>query len=297
MAFHILTDAQLTEVLPMKDALEKLEKALAAKSAGAMHSPARFRVEGSGGDLVFTGGATTGKEGAIGFRVYETFPPGFEDRYQVTAVWDNGSGAFLGLVVGGLLGSIRTGALGGLAVKYMARRTSRVLALLGSGLQARWQLEAALCVHPFQKIKVYSPTSAHRKAFASEMAERHRIDVKAVSSVRAAIKDADVIISATRSEQPLFQAAQINPGVHISTLGPKAKGASELPPDLVPKCRVIATDSLNQVEDEGERFFMEGASHRRRMVELSDLAAQKTKGRVSEEDITVADIKRALREA
>ena len=166
-SYLVLTDADVTEHLTMPVAVEKMEDAFRELAAGTLVAPPRFRVEAPKGALVFTAGAATGAEQAIGFRVYDTFPSSAStDQTQLVAVFDSETGWFKGVVIGGAIGAMRTGAIGGVAVKHMARPDARVLAVVGAGLQARTQLRAAMAVRTFEQVFITSRTrSSAEKLF------------------------------------------------------------------------------------------------------------------------------------
>lgn len=287
MAYRILTDNDLRRVLSMSDAVAAIEQAMREKAAGTLVAPPRFQVAAGRGALVFTAGAATGEAQVIGFRVYDTFPGEGTDRTQLTAVFDSESGDFKGLIIGELLGAIRTGAIGGVAIARLSRPDSRHLGVLGSGAQARTQLEAALHVRRFESVRIYSPNPAHREACAAEMSSRTGLAIKAVDSARAAVETADVIICATRSTRPVFDPQWLKPGVHINTVGPKFKDAHEIDPRVAELSAVIATDSLAQVTAYAKPFFLSSTPELERMVELSEIVAGRQEGRTSPDDITL----------
>jgi ornithine cyclodeaminase/alanine dehydrogenase-like protein (mu-crystallin family) len=136
-----------------------------------MVAPPRFRVDVDKGALIFTAGAVTHYDKAVGFRVYDRFQESHASHGQVVVVFDSDTGDFKGVIVGGHLGAMRTGAIGDVAIKHMARPDASRAAILGSGRQARTHLAAAAVVRHFASVKVYSPNATHREAFAREMRE------------------------------------------------------------------------------------------------------------------------------
>ena len=165
----ILDDADVASLVSMGDAIDVIEAALARKGRAEFVTPPRHYVPNKNGALVFTIGGDA-DEGAIGFRVYGAFAGGVRDS-QVVAVFDAKTGALKGLVLGELLGAMRTGAIGGVAIKHGARPDAKVLGVIGSGEQARTQVEAAAAVRDLAEVRVYSPTPAHREAFAAKMSD------------------------------------------------------------------------------------------------------------------------------
>ena len=159
MRYTVLTDDDVRRVLPMSAAVDRIESALREHAEGTLVAPPRFRVDVAKGALIFTAGAVTHYDKAVGFRVYDRFQDSHASHGQVVVVFDSDTGDFKGVIVGGHLGAMRTGAIGGVAIKHMARPDASRAAILGSGRQARTHLEAAAVVRHFASVKVYSPNT------------------------------------------------------------------------------------------------------------------------------------------
>lgn len=274
-----MTDEDLEAVLPMRAALPAIRSALAAHGLGELAAPPRFEVGTEEGALVFTVGAERAQARVIGFRVYGRYPYPRGEEPQIVAVYDLDTGDLKGIIVGERLGALRTGAIGGVALDLLAPRKASELALLGTGRQARTQLEAAVEVLEFQHVRVFSPTASHREAFAEEMGERLQLDVRSVSHPREAVRGAEVVICATDQPSPVLDVDWLEPGAHVSTVGPKFEGAHELPVEVAAGSDLIVTDSLAQVRGYTRPFFLSGTPHIDRMIALGDIIAGKRPGR------------------
>lgn len=287
MDYQILDEADLARVLKIEDAIRKVEDALRAHSDGNLVAPPRHTVNLDDDALVFTIGGENTKENVIGFRVYDTYRVTKHDQAQLTAVYDTRSGEFKGLVIGRSLGAIRTGAIGGVAVKYLSRADSKCLALLGTGFQARFQLMAANAVRDFERILIYSPTARKRQAFVAEMQEKLGRDLEELDNAEEAVRAADVLLCATSQSKPIFDARWLKRGTHITTIGPKFKDAHEIPPEVIEMSQVLVTDSFVQLENHGKPNYLEGTTHRERLIQLGDVVTGKQAGRTSDDDITL----------
>lgn len=285
--YRILSDEEISRILGLEAVINVIEQTLRAKEEGALIAPPRYSIGVDRGALVFTAGAETRYTRSIGFRVYDTFSDQSVDHHQLVAVFDSQTGSFRGLIVGKLVGALRTAAINAVAIKYMARSDAQNLGILGSGFQARFHMQAAMVVRPFQHARVYSPTASHREAFASEMSVTTDIPVEATDSAEDVVRFADVLICATTSTSPVLDASWVKSGAHINTIGPKFKGMSEIPYDLAQKSQVIATDSLQQVDSYSKQFFLLETPERNRMVELSEIVVGKQKARLSPNDVTL----------
>jgi ornithine cyclodeaminase/alanine dehydrogenase-like protein (mu-crystallin family) len=282
----ILSDVDVARLARMPDMIAGIEAALTAKANGKLTAPPRVKVPvGGRGDLVFTVGGIS--DLVAGFRAYHNIPRKSPDGAQLTAVWDQKSGTLKGIVVGDLLGEIRTGAIGGVAVKLLAREDADSIAIIGSGAQARTQLAAVAAVRKLKKVTVFSRSPEKRERFAQDMGKKLKLSIGTSVSAKEAVRDAAIVICATDSTQPVIRAAWIAPGTHVTTVGPKQQGQHELDPDIAINADVIATDSPAQIAAYDPLFFLRDALPMELVIDLADIAAGKRPGRTSAEDVTL----------
>lgn len=282
----ILKDDDLPGYAFMGFAIDAVERVFMARARGESVSPPRHHVAfPQSGELVFTIGGVLGDKPLAGFRVYDTFEG--REHTQIVAVWSADDAKLKGLILGERLGAIRTGAIGGVAIRHMSSLDAHVVGVVGSGLQARTQLAAAVAVRKINLARVYSRDESHRAAFAEEMQRELGIEVRPAASAREAVADADIVICATSSHRPVIAAADLKPGAHINTLGPKTVDAHEIGFDVATVATIIATDSAEQTRAYASPFFLAGSAHQRRMSELSAIIGGMAPGRGADEDITL----------
>ena len=282
-----MTDSDVQQLLSMKDVVEEAFK---SKAANALVSPPRFHVDIQKGSLVFTAGAEVRDRKVIGLRVYDTFHSDSKtstDKEQLVSVFDSETGNFKGVVIGNSIGAMRTGALGGVAIKYLSSPESNSVGIIGSGFQARTQLMAACAVRDIKIVKVFSPNEKNRDTFASEMSESLSIVVKAVSSAEEAVRDADILICATSSNTPVFEAGWLKDGVHINTVGPKLINDHEISVETAEKCQIICTDSLTQLDAYNPPYFLRATTSMERVIDLSEIVAGRKSSRASLNEISL----------
>jgi ornithine cyclodeaminase/alanine dehydrogenase-like protein (mu-crystallin family) len=130
-----------------------------------------------------------------------------------------GVGSGLLAMMGSGYGNLRIGAAAGLGAKYLARKDSRAVGQLGSGRLAMVQLQGLSAVRPIEHVKIFSPTPEHRATFAERASAELKIPVVAVDSFEEAIKDVDIISSATSSYNPILREEHLRPGVHVNAVG------------------------------------------------------------------------------
>ena len=265
---RILTDDDV-RALPMQAAVACMEDAFRQHGTGLLVAPGRHVSDLETGQLVFTTGASA-QTNAIGFRAYDFKHLHSRQRSEITAVLDSRDGSLRGLVTGPLLGAVRTGAIGGVAIKYLASPAARCLAVLGCGYQARTQLLAALAVRDFESICVYSRDGSRRDAFAAEMTIATGRSVSSVTSAEACVRDADVIVCATTSPTPVLDEHWLSTGVHINNIGPKFKSAHELPKTAYLNADRLVTDTCAQLDAFADNFVL-SAPVNRPIAELGSL--------------------------
>jgi alanine dehydrogenase len=134
------------------------------------------------------------------------------------------NGEPLAIINDGHLQHARVAGGAGLGVKYLARRNSQTVGMLGSGGMARAYLEAFCVVRPIKRVKVYSPTPAHREEFAKETSRELQIEVQPVDSAREAVRGVDIVSTCTDSMRPTIEGEWLEPGMHVANLGPAEIG-------------------------------------------------------------------------
>ena len=287
MTVRVLGDAEVLSLITMGESVEVMASACRRHALGRLSAPARMAAPLEWGQLIFTAGAYCDDDGGrIGFRVYDMQHFGSSARDELVAVFDTANGALLGLVAGSALGPLRTGAIGGVAIDSLARPDANTLALVGTGKQARTQLQAACAVREFDVIRAFSRSAAGRERFCREMSEALGVEIEPVESAQAAVADADVVICSTLSDTPVLETDWIARGTHVQNVGPKFRDSSELPVELYESADVLVTDAPAQLADYGEKFLVAGTPHADRIVSLGEVVAG-TAGRSDPDQITL----------
>ena len=272
MALRVLTDEEIKTV-SMKLAVECMEDAFRQHAAGNLVAPGRLTSDVNIGQLVFTVGAVTTPHPVVGFRCYDFQHLASPRRAELTVLLDAEDGHLRGIVTGPLLGALRTGAIGGVAIDYLARRDTKTLGLIGAGYQARTQLAAALAVRSFDTVRVFSRNPEKRHQFAVQMRSQFDCVIQEVETAQHAAEEADVLICATTSPEPVIEASWLKPGVHINTIGPKFKDSHELGPDVAELATRLVTDTSAQLEAYGETLLLHGRPEMDTVEDLSAIVA------------------------
>jgi ornithine cyclodeaminase len=237
-------------------------------------------------ELVFAIGGTAGAGSVGGVRAYVSRNTAHLDD-QLVAVWNLESGALKGVVLGAALGAVRMGAIGGAAIRALARADASVVAVVGIGRQAATHLAAAAAVRPLREARVFGRSAARSADFARLMEARLGLPVRAAASARAAVEGADIVLLATSSYRPVIEAAWLAPGTFVHTVGFKSSAAKEMGLDVAERADLVATDSPAQVAAFGRTFVLAGTRHQDRLVDLAEIVAGHAPGRTDPSMITV----------
>ena len=197
----------------------------------------------------------------------------------------------LAIMDGTHITNMRTAAAGGVAAKYLARKDSSVIGMVGAGKQAETQLLAIKEVlSEIKEVKVFSLSLEMSQQFAREMGKRLNLNVCPVETVEAAA-DADVVVTTTYATSPVVLKRHIKPGTHINAIGADAEGKQELEAALLSDAKVVV-DDLEQASHSGE--INVPLSHGQFKVEdiycsLGEVVAGMKKGRENDAEITIFD--------
>ncbi|HLE58094.1 MAG TPA: ornithine cyclodeaminase family protein [Candidatus Limnocylindria bacterium] len=252
---RFLDAAAVRAAAPMPELLDAVEAAYRDVAAGRDRSPLRTRVPLTSGDLLLMSGV---REGGAGTTVkLVTVMPGNAARGLPTihalVVWiDATTGEPLVVLDGATLTAMRTGAASGVGTRLMARRDASVLAVIGAGFQAPWQVRAVRAARPIREVRIYARGATRRQRFAEEMSAELGTEVRVTSaaSAKEAVRGADVICCATTSSTPVFDAGWVSPGAHVNGVGSFRKGMVELPPELFARAALVAVDQRDAALEE-----------------------------------------------
>ncbi len=282
-----LTEADVSELADVELALQAVEASFARQGRGAAGNVGRRRARIPSGALQLMGAADQAL-GAAGAKVYTTFRGGGV-RF-VVLLFDVASGALRAVLEAGRLGELRTGAASGVSSKYLARPDSRVVGLIGSGRQARTQLEALDAVHNLAEVRVSSRTPANVQAFIDEMRPRTAADLIAASTPADAARGADVVVTATSAAAPVLRGDDLAPGMHVIAMGTNHPSHAEVDPAAVARADRVFVDDLDGAQVEcGDLIAaaQAGLFQWGQAAELGRVVAGRMAGRTSAEDVTL----------
>jgi len=254
-----LSEEDVRELLPMPEAIARMRSAFLALSRGlAINQPRRRLILDTGATLH----SMAGSYGPyFGTKFYSTHPKYGAHFYFV--LYDANTAAPLAWMEANHLGQIRTGAASGYATDLLANPEAETLGVIGSGFQARTQVEAIRAVRPIKTVRVWSRDEEKRRKFAEDCS------AQAVATAEEAVHGAQIVVTATNSPVPVLEDSWISPGTLVNAMGANTSQKRELPGDLVRRASLVVVDSLEQAKLEaGDLIVPDSWAN---LVELKDV--------------------------
>jgi ornithine cyclodeaminase/alanine dehydrogenase-like protein (mu-crystallin family) len=283
----LISEDDVRVLLDMPTALEAVEESCRLQAAGEGWSQPRRRLELP--DRVFLNYmvAADRKGGWMGAKLYSVARGSAQ---FVVLLYRVGTGELVALIEADFLGQMRTGAASGIATKYMSRPDAHVAGIIGTGSQARTQLEAISYVRRLESVRAFGRDATRRADFCREMSERLDLPVTPAASAEEAVRDAEIVVTATTAVKPVVSGAWLAPGTHVNAMGSNMAQRRELESDAVDRAAIIAVDSIEQAKIEAGDLiqgFGENAARWTGVRELAEIVSGRLPGRNSSTDITL----------
>jgi ornithine cyclodeaminase/alanine dehydrogenase-like protein (mu-crystallin family) len=282
----LISEENVQELFPMARAIDCVTSSLGAQHDGSGINRSRERIFLPETSLHYMA-AGYEREKLIGMKIYTV---SHDALRFVVLLYHGETGALLALIEADHLGRIRTGAASGVATRHMARADAAHVGVIGTGRQARTQLEAVAAVRAIRSARVFGRDVARREAYAREMTDKLGFEVEAVNSAEAAVRLAQIVITATSSREPVLKGEWLEPGAHVNAIGANMLNRRELDDASLARAALIAVDSLEQAREEagdlvqGLDAIRGGWSN---VIELHEIVAGARPGRDSDGDITI----------
>jgi len=266
-----LTESEVSQLLPMSACVDMMRRAFEDLRAGTAQNQARRRLTVSAGSVLHQLAGSWGNY--FGTKIYSTnVRHGL--REMLVMLFDAPTGAALAYMEAEGLGQIRTGAATGYAADLLANPNASVAGMIGSGRQARTQLEAVRCVRSLKTARVWSRRRDALEKFCRE------VDATPAESAEAAVRDADIVILATNAAEPVIETAWIKPGAFVAATGSNQGNHREVHADLLRAAGLVVVDSLEQARIESGDLIL-AADGFAGVVELKDVQAAWNPQRIS----------------
>ncbi len=281
----MLDEAQVRALLTMPDLIDAMDRALTAFSAGSVVQPVRTIVDLADRHAFFgLMPAYVPSAPALGAKLvtvyHSNLERGLPSHLATILLFDPETGALDAILDGRYITEARTAAVSAVSAKKLARKDSSVLAILGSGVQARSHLEALGHVHQYRQVRAWSPTRANLDKFCGETG------AIAMATAEAAVRDADVIALTTASPTPVIESAWVKDGAHVISVGACRPTQREMDPALVARAKLFVDSRAAALQESGDVVMAigEGRFTQSHIVaELGEPAAR----RASDSNVTI----------
>jgi alanine dehydrogenase len=284
----VLSRSDLEKVLTMKETIDAVETAFKGLALGEVVMPMPYIIDVPKHKGVWgVKSALINTQDVVGVKLSSGY---FENpsKYNlpsitgVVVVADSKHGIPLAVMDASIITAYRTGAVAGVAARYLARKNSEKAAIFGAGVQGRTQFLATTEVLKLKNVKVYDVVKAAAESFASEMTAKTGVEVRVAGSVEEALKDVDVVSTATPSKTPYIKLDELPEGVHITTVGSDHKGKQELENKIYDVSKVV----VDKREVALEKDYLKPHHI---YAELGEVIAGIKPGRTSADEITIMD--------
>jgi ornithine cyclodeaminase/alanine dehydrogenase-like protein (mu-crystallin family) len=285
MSAIYLTEADVQRLVTVKDAIATLEELFATWGQPSTANIPRRRARLPGGALNLMG-ASYGAKNVYGLKAYAAMKGG---QFH-TLLYSSVDGKLKAMIEADLFGQLRTGAASGLATKLMANPDARTLGMIGTGRQSRTQAVAVCAVRPIKRVNVFARTPESRESYARSLEKELGIEVRPAPSAEACVAEADVVVTITKSAEPVCRAGWLAKGVHVNAAGANSGDRRELDGETVLRATVKVTDHVEQARMEAGEFRDLVAAEKldwSDVRELGEVVTGKVKGRTSPSDLTL----------
>lgn len=300
MEITVLKKDDIKEVFTMKDAIEAAKDALKLYSEGKSNIPLRINLdlkEEEGQSLYMPG--FVNEVDALGIKLVSVYPgnlkKGMDSISSMVVLEDHKTGQVSSIIDGNYLTKLRTGAVSGAATDLLAREDSSIFAMIGTGGQARTQLEAILNVRDIKEVRISGRDKEKAQKFVDQMmeefGEKFACKIFVAKDADEAIKDADIITTVTTAPKPVLDGKLVKKGAHINAVGAYTPSMQELDPYILDVASKIYLDTEDGVLNECGDFIIpieEGRFSKESITgELGEAIMGKRPLRENEDEITL----------
>ena len=309
MNFKVLGTEELKAALKIGEVIDGVRSVYEAKTKGEIIVwPLVYHEfeDGKGSNMDIRSGGIKGDINIHGMKMFNEFPGnhelGLPSHIAMIMVFDSTNGMPIGAVDGAYVTGMRTGSAGAIGAKALARPESETLMVLGAGQQAMFQIAATLTLFPgLKKVMIADPINQpNAENFAANCCsrlytefglDRSGVEFSAVTDLKEAVGQADIIITVTPSREPVIKKEWVKPGTHFSCIGSDMEGKEEIDPEIFRGARVFG-DDLNQCKAVGEMEIplKKGMIGEEELGgEIGQVLTGEVAGRTSDDQITIFD--------
>jgi ornithine cyclodeaminase len=296
MNLLILNETEVEELLPMSECISLMEEAFISLARGEAHQPLRtiFRPPEVKGVMAMMPTFRERPSPLLGLKAICVFPGNAaigKDAHQGgVMLFDGATGELLAVVNASAITAIRTAAVSGLATRLLTQADAGDLAIIGAGVQARPHLIAMNCVRQLRRVRIASRNFENARRLANEMQPQVSTLIEPLETVEAAVRGADIIVTATTSREPVLLREWISPGAHINAIGTFSPRAREVDTATMVAASLFVDRRESALNEAGDYLIpasegVIGPEHIR--ADLGEVLTGIHPGRTSPEEITI----------
>jgi ornithine cyclodeaminase/alanine dehydrogenase-like protein (mu-crystallin family) len=277
---------------PMVDCIKEMADVFALHAQGKVDSPLRSMLSVPSGDVLIMPSMARRANAEASVKVVSVFPKneGIPSINAVTILVDGETGEPKAMLSGGVLTAIRTGAVSGLSCRYLARKDSKTMGIVGAGGMAYQQVNGVVSELPsIRDVRIFSMDRGGSKALAKRCADSLKVEASVAEEVDECVRGSDVLVTATTSRTPVFKGPAVEEGTHVIAMGSYRPEAREVDSDFVSRASIFVDSKEAVLEEAGDLLIpmREGRlSESAIKAELSELVSGKKRGRASRSEVT-----------
>lgn len=292
----ILNHQHVEQLLSYDACIDLMRQALSALSQGRAFQPLRTVVRSPHvqGLMGLMPSSLITDHSILGLKAICVFPGNAErnlDLHQgAVLLYDSETGQLRALINASAITAIRTAAVSALATQALAQPNANTLAIIGSGVQARSHLAAIAASRPLERVHIVSRNPQRAAAMVAECAPRYDFPIVAGQSIEQAVRESQIIVTATSSDTPVLQRDWLQAGAHVNAVGACTPNARELDSATMAAARIVVDRRESTINEAGDYVIpaREGLIGPDQIVaELGDLLVGTSQGRTSDQEITV----------
>lgn len=284
---------EVVAACPMADCIKEMADVFALHGQGKVDSPLRSRLSVPSGDVLIMPSMAKRAKAEASVKVVSVFPKnkaGVPSINALTILVDGETGEPKGMLSGGVLTAIRTGAVSGLSCRYLARKDSKTMGIVGAGGMAYQQVNGVVSeLASIRKVKIFSMDPAGSKALAKRCEDSLKVGASVVEEVDRCVRGSDVLVTATTSRTPVFRGSVVEEGTHVIAMGSYRPEAREVDSDFVSRASIFVDSKEAVLEEAGDLLIPIGEGRLSKSAikaELSELVSGKKRGRASRSEVT-----------
>ncbi len=281
----LLSHDDVHAAVTMADAVAAMEDAFREQGEGLVTQPQRVNTK-AGKGWIRIGPAVMEGSGWMGFKAMNLCP-GQGVRYMVM-LYTVADGVLRAVMDAQHLTTLRTGGTSAVATRRLAPAEPTTIGVLGSGVEARAQLEAMHALGIARAARVWSPTPANRERFAAGLGARLGIPIRAEADARSAVRGCGIVVAAVRSPDTVLEAEWLEPGAHVNSVGTARPDQREIAPEVFARAAVTVVDTREGVFGEaGDAIAARDVIAPEQVHELADLVVGRAPGRGDAAELTL----------